>query len=100
MPHNSINPSASPSPPPSLQVGTFCLLLFACLSGCGLHLLARSSMTVSAAAKRKEDAKVEEAEEAGVMGRTGEEGMSKSPPPSSFRAVALVGAPRYTTKSV
>ena len=58
------------------QVGTLHLVIFACLSGSGLHLLARSSMTVSEAA----------------MARAGPK---SGLPPSSFRAVALVGAPRF-----
>ena len=58
------------------QVGTLHLVVFACRSGNGLHLLARSSMTVSEAA----------------MARAGPK---SGLPPSSFRAVALVGAPRF-----
>lgn len=60
------------------------MLLFAGTSGCGLHLLARSSLTVSAAERRR---KTTEAD--------GDWGSSKATvPASSFRAVALVGAPR------
>lgn len=69
-------------------MGTVSLLLFAWLAGTGLHLLARASMTVSAAARRKLDA--EHSEETGGL-----EKVSTTPPPSSFRAVALVGSPRY-----
>lgn len=46
-------------------------------------------MTVSAAAKRNEEARVSEG---GGSGKGG-----TAPPPSSFRAVALVGAPRYVS---
>ncbi len=77
-----------------MQVGTFYLILFACLSGSGLHLLARSSMTVSAMTKRIEDDKAAEEEGGGGGGGVGGKGGTCFTP-SSFRAVALVGAPRY-----
>ncbi|CAM9231757.1 unnamed protein product [Ectocarpus sp. 4 AP-2014] len=72
-------------------IGTFYLMVFAFLAGSGLHLLARSSMTVSALAKRREDAR----EEAEGEGGGGGKGRTRCIPPSSFRAVALVGAPRW-----
>ena len=75
-------------------MGTFYLILFACLAGSGLHLLARSSMTVSAMTKRCEDAKAAAAAEEGAVGGAAGGKGGTCFTPSSFRAVALVGAPR------
>lgn len=65
--------------------GTIFLVVFACTSACGLHLLARSSLTVSAAVRRR---KAAETETDGGVGKV-------ILPQSSFRAVAMVGAPRW-----
>lgn len=55
-------------------------------------------MTVSAATKRIEDAKATEEEGGGGGGGVGGKGGTCFTP-SSFRAVALVGAPRYDPQS-
>lgn len=81
------------------QVGTVYLVLFAALSGCGLHLLARTSMTVSAAAQSEARAKsLTMGEEEDVDDCAKAE--VSLPQNSSFRAVALVGAPRCGALSV
>lgn len=75
------------------------LVLFSCLSASGLHLLARSSLTVSAASMRKDikDHVVGDVseEKEGEVGEDQEQLEEVGDlPPSSFRSVALVGAPR------
>lgn len=69
------------------KAGSVFLVVFACTSGCGLHLLARSSLTVKAAARKRQAVAEADGRDSGSVGKA-------AVPPSSFRALALVGAPR------